>query len=74
MSMVNSDLPNTFGNLLQRISSKHLIISGPEGLTYHRSVIPLPGDNLRASAEDDALIQSLCQLPGGFPTPWENLY
>lgn len=66
-SVVNSDLANTLGNLLQRISSKRLLVS-ENGLVYHKDLFPFLGqeksNTARASEQDYALIKSLHELPG----------
>lgn len=54
VNVVNSDLANTLGNILQRISSKKLHVGGP-GLKYHKELFPLTSD---------PLINSLQNLPG----------
>ena len=71
--MVNSDLADTLGNLLLRISSKRLIAgiadsASPAGLQYHqRDMFPLAGCSEElASAKDLELISQLHKLPGWF--------
>ena len=67
MSIANSDLANTLGNLYQRISSKSLHV-GDHGLKFHKDLFPLSpqkeSNDARASANDYALIKSLEELPG----------
>ena len=67
--MVNSDLADTLGNLLLRISSKRLIPGiADSGLQYHqRDMFPLAGCSEElASAKDLELISQLHKLPGWF--------
>ena len=69
--MVNSDLANTLGNLLQRISSKRLAVGGSaegRGLRYRQELLPFSSqqgsDDVRVSRDDRALIERLQKLPG----------
>ena len=70
VATTNADLPNTLGNLLQRISTPRLNPGGPR-LQFHPELFPtFEGSNFhcspecRASEEDFALIRSLQNLPG----------
>lgn len=70
MDTVNSDLADTLGNLLLRITSKRLATvgadSGSPGLRYQGDKFPLTGHTLGggASTKDLELISSLHKLPG----------
>ena len=70
MSVVNSDLPNTLGNLLQRISSKRLLTGCHDsgcGLSYRQDLFPLSSQrdsSTAATADDHALIWQLQELSG----------
>lgn len=63
--MVNSDLADTLGNLLNRISSERLITS-TEPMKYDSTVLPFPsqGGSDNSSHDKHALIQTLQRLPG----------
>ena len=68
-SVVNSDLANTLGNLLQRITSKQLSTSGTGSrLQYRRDLFPLHEDDNSGSASkmDCELINHLHELPGTY--------
>ena len=62
---MNSDLADTLGNLLNRISSERLITS-TEPLKYDSTVLPFTSQEGPDSTSQDkhALIQSLHRLPG----------
>jgi methionyl-tRNA synthetase len=69
VATTNADLPNTLGNLLQRISTPRLNPGGPR-LQFHPELFPtFEGSNFhgspecRASDEDFELIRSLQNLP-----------
>lgn len=77
-SAANSDLANTLGNLLQRISSKRLAAApGSPGLRYRRDVLPLSGRGEHSHkggvcAEDLDLISGLHELPGTVDRHYEE--
>lgn len=67
--LLNADLADTMGNLLQRVTSKKL---NPRGspLKFSAQLFPLGGQTggteTRARKEDYALLSSLEELPSGF--------
>lgn len=68
VAMTNSDLPNTMGNLLQRISTPRLNPGGPK-LKFSQDLFPIGehskfSPECRATDEDFALINTLHNLPG----------
>ena len=62
MTLLNSDLADTLGNLLQRVTSKRL---HPEGKGKGLSLTLLDREPL-SGAEDVDLLQSMQQLPGEY--------
>ena len=67
--MTNSDLPNTMGNLLQRVSTPRLNPGGRPTLEFSLDLFPSGGlvhnsPQCRAKDEDYTLIRSLVELPG----------
>ena len=70
VATTNSDLPNTLGNLLHRISSPRINPGGPT-LQFHTHLFPTfesphshRNPEHRATSEDHTLIDSLQDLPG----------
>ena len=70
VATTNADLPNTLGNLLQRISTPRLNPGGPR-LQFYPGLFPTFGGSnfhsspsCRASEEDIALVRGLQNLPG----------
>ena len=68
VSMTNADLPNTLGNLLQRVTTPRLNPGGPK-LEFSPTLFPTGGQSqssleFRATEDDHRLINNLQSLPG----------
>ena len=67
--LLNADLADTMGNLLQRITATKLNPQGPK-VKFSPDLFPLGGrerspvDSARTSEEDYTLVNSLIELPG----------
>ena len=65
--LLNADLADTMGNLLQRVTSKKLNPGGPV-VKFSTKLFPLGGQSggpdVRATDEDYALVNNLIELPG----------
>ena len=67
-AILNADLADTMGNLLQRVTSRKLNIQGPS-LSFSTELFPLGESqrekaSVRAGNEDYTLVNRLIELPG----------
>ena len=67
--LLNADLADTMGNLLQRVTATKLNPQGPK-VKFSTDLFPLGGqerspvNSVRTTEEDYALVNNLTELPG----------